>query len=117
MGKATGPTNQNLVKLILDLKMLSNKEKVKIWKVIALELERPTRSRRSINISRIDRYSKLNETIIVPGKVLGTGVLTKKVNIAAYQFSDSAKSKLKEHMSIQDIMKKNPKGKDLRILG
>ena len=117
MGKSTGPTNPNLAHLIHDLRMLSNKEKVNIWKTIANELEKPTRRRRSVNLSKINRYSKDNETIIVPGKILGTGTLTKNVTIAAFQFSESSKSKIKNHLSIQELMKKNPKGKDIRIIG
>jgi ribosomal protein L18E len=106
MGKATGPTNPNLSKLIQDLKLLSFKEKVNIWKSIAKELEKPTRRRRSVNLSKIDRYSKDNETIIVPGKVLGSGALSKNITIAAFQFSESAKKKLKHFMIINELMKK-----------
>ena len=117
MGKPTGPTNPNLSKLIQELKMLSFKEKVNIWKSIAKELEKPTRRRRSVNLSKIDRYSKDNETIIVPGKVLGSGAISKTVTIAAFQFSESAKKKLKNFMLIHELMKKNPKGKNTRIIG
>lgn len=117
MGKTTGPTNPNLSKLIQDLRILSFKEDVNIWKSIANELEKPTRRRRSVNLSKIDRYSKENETILVPGKVLGTGSVSKNITIAAYQFSESAKKKLKNYLLIQDLMEKNPKGKDIRIIG
>jgi large subunit ribosomal protein L18e len=117
MSKATGPTNPNLQKLIFDLRMLSNKEKVNIWRTIASELEKSSRRRRSINLSKINKVAKDNETIIVAGTVLGTGMLTKKLTISAFKFSESAKKKLKDHITIQELMKKNPKGKGLRILG
>ena len=76
-----------------------------------------SRRRRSINLSKINKVAKDNETIIVAGTVLGTGILTKKLTISAFKFSESAKKKLKDHMTIQELMKKNPKGKGLRILG
>ena len=113
----TGPTNQHLKNLIASL----NKQKANIWKRIAKDLSRSTRQRRALNISRIERFAKEGETIIVPGKVLAAGNLTKKITIAAWQFSDKAKEIIKKSgssiITIEDLMKKNPKGTNVRILG
>ncbi|MDP2749216.1 MAG: 50S ribosomal protein L18e, partial [Nanoarchaeota archaeon] len=78
----TGPSNQNLRKLIIDLKKLSIEQSADIWKRIADDLERATRNRRLVNLSRINRYAAANETLIVPGKVLASGDITFKINIA-----------------------------------
>ncbi len=110
-------TNLNLIRLIRDLKKLSNKEKVSIWKSVAKNLERPTRKMRKVNMWRINKVTKENETIIVPGKVLGYGELDHKVNIAAYQFSEGAKGKVDNFMLIEELMQKNPKGSKVRIIG
>ena len=113
-------TNIHLQALIQQLKKLSIEQKVKIWKRLATDLERPTRIRRKINVYKIDKYAKEGETIVVPGKVLGTGDLTKKVNVAAFTFSESAVKKISENgkaMSIFDLISKNPKGSKVRILG
>lgn len=113
----TGPTNQYLKTLIRELKRLSNKENVSIWKRVAEDLSKSARQMRVVNISRINKYTKDNETIIVPGKVLSAGDLDHKVNIAAWRFSEAAKSKIKSTMTIHELMKKNPKGKKVRIIG
>ena len=117
----TGPTNQNLRKLIVELKKLSIEQNADIWKRIALDLDSATRNRRVVNLSKINRYVKDSETIVVPGKVLAAGPLDKKVIVAAHNFSTGAKEKIKdaggEAVSIEDIMKKNPAGKNLRIIG
>ncbi len=117
----TGPTNQNLRKLIEDLKRLSSEQSLKIWKRIALDLEKPTRQRRVVNLSRISHHTKENDTIIVPGKVLGSGLLNHKLTIAAYSFSEGALEKIKEKnakaMTITDLMKENIKGKGVKIIG
>ena len=115
--KRTGPTNPELAKLIEDLKKLSLDEKAPIWKRIAKDLAKPTRQRRVVNISRLNRFSKPKEIIIVPGKVLGTGELGHEITVAAWQFSDSAKEKIKNCMEIRELMKKSPKGKGVKILG
>ncbi|MDP4012056.1 MAG: 50S ribosomal protein L18e [Candidatus Nanoarchaeia archaeon] len=114
--KRTGSDNPNLVNLIHDLKKLSLDQKVKIWKRIAEDLESPTRKRREVNLDRLGRYTKANETVIVPGKVLGSGEINHKLKVAAFKFSRSASEKL-DAMTIRQLMKDNPKGKGVRILG
>ena len=115
--KRTGPTHPELRNLINELKQLSLSEKVPFWKRIAIDLAKPTRQRRAINLSRINRYVNSNETVVIPGKVLGTGEPNEKVTVAAWQFSQSAKEKLKNNLTIKELMKKNPKAKKLKIIG
>jgi len=118
MVKRTGPSNPGLKLLIRDLKRLSLKEKVNVWTATARNLEKSTRTRRSVNLVKIEKYAKEQETILVPGKVLGSGTLTKNIQVAAFAFSDSAKVKLgTKAMTLPMLMQKNPKGKNVRILG
>ena len=121
MTKRTGPTNQYMVELISNLKKKAIESKENIWKRIACDLEKSTRSRRVVNLSRIDRVTKKDEIIVVPGKVLGSGMLNHPVTIAAWSFSDGALDKIKQTnakaMDIKDIMKESAKGKRIRIIG
>lgn len=120
MKQKNNPRNEEIKKLISELKKLSIDNNVKIWKRIAEDLEKPVRQRRIINIYKLSKYSKENDTVIVPGKVLGTGILTHKLNVAAYTFSEDAQKKISENgeaLSIYDLMKKNPMGKNIKILG
>ena len=121
MTKKTGPTNEYLKQLIVDLKKQSNEQKVKIWKRVAKDLEKSTRQRRIVNISRLNRFVKKDEIIVVPGKVLGSGYLDKSFTIAAFRFSDLATTVLKEHkcnvLSIPELIKKYPKGTNIKIIG
>ncbi len=119
--KRTGPTNPIMQRFIQDLKIASAKENAPIWKRIAYELERPTRKRRIVNLSKINRFGKEGAIIVVPGKVLGSGELTKRFTIAAWQFSESAKKKIKKangaYLMIQELLKDHPKGRGLLIIG
>jgi len=119
--RRTGPTNENLKGLVRDLKKLARKEKVNIWLRLANELGKPTRSRREVNLFTIGLYTNDNETAVVPGKVLAIGEITKPVSVAAFRFSESAKEKIIKAkgnvLTIPDLMKSNPKGKNVRILG
>ncbi len=117
--KRTGPTNFFLRKLIRDLKKLSNKENAKIWKEIAYYLELPRRKRVKVNIGKIEKLAKEGETIIIPGKLLGGGLLNKKVTVVYYNASKSAIKKLEKAgakgMTIEEFIKENPKGSNTRI--
>ncbi len=119
--RRTGPTNIHLQSLVVELKKLSAKEKNGIWTSVADMLSSSTRERRIVNLSRLNRNTKDNETVIVPGKLLGAGSIEHKVNVAAFNFSLSAVDKIKKHngtcITLHELMKKNPKGKDIRIIG
>lgn len=119
--KRTGPTNPLLKNLIHELKKRSSEQNVNIWKRVALDLEKPSRQRRIVNLSRINRYTKENEIIVVPGKVLGAGSLDHKLTISAFQFSDSAKEKIAKVGSniipLLELSKEKPDGKRIRIIG
>jgi large subunit ribosomal protein L18e len=121
MAKRTGPTNSCLQTLIGSLKKKAIESKEAIWKTIAVDLEKPTRQRRAVNLSRIDRVTKENEIIIVPGKVLGTGALSHPMTIAAWSFSTGAVEKIEKAkakaITIDDLMKDSAKGKSIRIIG
>ncbi|MHA1224433.1 MAG: 50S ribosomal protein L18e [Candidatus Heimdallarchaeaceae archaeon] len=94
MIKKTGTTDPNLIKLINNLKKKSSETKVALWKAVAKELEKPRRKKVATNLSKINRYTKENDVVVVPGSVLGSGNLSHKLTIAALRFSSGAKEKL-----------------------
>ncbi|MDO8556179.1 MAG: 50S ribosomal protein L18e [Nanoarchaeota archaeon] len=113
----TGPSNTVTKQLIIQLQQLGRKQKVPLWHRIAEELSRPTRQRREVNVHAINACIQDGEIALVPGKVLGDGELTKKVKVAAFKFSSAAEAKIKDRLSIQELMQQNPKGKNVRIVG
>lgn len=121
MAKGTGPTNSQLQSLVMELKKKAIQENAPIWKRIATDLEKSTRRRRIVNLSRINRFTKDSDVIIVPGKVLGSGMLDHKLTIAAFSFSEGAVEKLKANkcdvLSIPELIQKKPKSQDIRIIG
>lgn len=114
-------TNPMLLTLIQELKKTSSELDVKMWNDIAKRLEKPLRNWPVVNLEKIDRYVQENETALIPGKVLSVGHLTKKISIAAWSFSEQAVHKIKKaggtSMSIEKLMKSNPKATNVRILG
>jgi len=120
MTRTTGKTNPRLASLIVLLKNTSRENEAKIWREIASRLETSGRNYAEVNLSKINRYANNGETILVPGKVLGSGVLEQSVKVAALNFSASATSKIRDAkgqcMTIEQLLADNPKGSGVRIL-
>lgn len=119
--KKVKTTNLELIELIRFLKKQGRENKADIWWDIAERLAKPKRKRIAVNISRLNRYTQKNEMIAVPGKVLGTGEIQHAVTVAAFAFSENAKEKIKARrgkcLSFFDLIKKNPKGSKIKIIG
>lgn len=113
-------TNPNLIELIGNLREKSYVEEVAIWKDVAKRIERSTRRKAQVNLSKINRFSNESETVLIPGKVLGSGEINHKVNVVALDFSKMAQEKIEkaggECVSIDAILEQNPKGNGIRII-
>ncbi len=118
--KPTGPTDPNVRKLSVFLRKKGNAEDAPIWKDLSERLMKRRRARPAVNLSKISRYTKEGDIVVVPGKVLAAGELTHKVKIAALAFSETAKEKILaakgEIMSIEELAEKNPKGSGVKII-
>ncbi len=114
-------TNPELIELIRFLRRQSRENKAKIWKDIAERMAKSRRKRIAVNLSSLNRYTQKNETAVVPGKVLGAGEINHPLTVAAFAFSENAKEKIKaakgKCLSFFDLVKKNPKGSNVKIVG
>ncbi|MCZ7392110.1 MAG: 50S ribosomal protein L18e [Candidatus Methanoperedens sp.] len=114
-------TNTQLLNLISGLKTQSREKEVPLWRDIALRLECPTRNYSEVNLSRINRYTKEKDVVLIPGKVLGAGELDHKLTVAAVSFSASAKNKITAAggscLTIDELMNRNPEGSRVRLIG
>lgn len=119
--RKTETTNPQLIELINSLKKQSRETKTRVWTDIAEKLAKSKRKRIAVNLSRINRYTKRNETVAVPGKVLGSGEIRHSVTVAAFAFSKAAEEKIKSArgkcLTFSEIFQKDPKGSKIKIIG
>jgi large subunit ribosomal protein L18e len=119
--KQTKSPNPELTSLIRSLRKKGRENDANIWRDTADRLLKPRRRRAAVNLSQINRHTQARETAIVPGKVLGAGSVDHPVNVAAFAFSGHAKSKILNAkgkcLSIDELMKENPKGTNVKIIG
>jgi large subunit ribosomal protein L18e len=109
-------SNPHLINLIQEIKEHAGKESSNFWRKIVKELERTKQQRREVSLFRLNKLTKDKEIIIVPGKVIGDDNLDHELTVAAFNFSKSAKEKIKNTTTIKDLLKTNPKGKGVRII-
>ncbi|AFK50956.1 50S ribosomal protein L18 [Thermogladius calderae 1633] len=114
-------TNIVLRRTISELRRAANKYGAAIWDEVAEELSRPRRRRRVVNLSRINRYTGPGDVVVVPGKVLAAGRLDHPVTVASFSFSKAAVEKIRASggraIHILDLVKENPKGSGVKIIG
>lgn len=119
--KVRGPTNPIVASLIQELRIASRENEAPIWRSISKTLKKPRRQRSEVNISKINRYSDKDDSVIVPGKVLGTGELQHPVTVAAVGFSSRAREKIEaakgRALTIRELVDENPTGSGVIILG
>jgi len=103
------------------LRRKSRENQAVIWRDLAERLAKPRRKRTTVNISRVNRYAEEGDEVLVPGKVLGSGLLDHPVKVAALDFSDQARSKILKAkgqcLSISELLETNPKGTNVKVIG
>ena len=114
-------SNSELVKTISELRRASRENDAPIWKSIANKLEGPNRNWPVVNVSKIEYNASKNGKVVIPGKLMGSGTLSKKVTVSAYSFTKSAIEKIEgaggKCMIYNEFIKKNPSGKDVVVIG
>ncbi len=113
--------NPQLLDLISFLEKAARENNSKVWEAIAETLSRSRSRRVAVNLSQINRHTKKAQVVAVAGKVLGSGTLDHPVTVAAFAFSTTATGKIRNAkgkcLTFPDLVKKNPKGSDVKIVG
>ena len=114
--QAQRKNNEDLVETIRAAKKTGSK----FWMKVASILSAPRRQKVAVNLNDIDKITKEGDSMVVPGKVLSQGDVSKKIAVVAFAFSDKTKEKLlktkSQAITIMEEIKKNPKAKGVRIL-
>ena len=102
------------------IETIKSARKHKGWKELVDVLTGPSRNYAVMNLNEIDKKTSAGDTVMIIGKVLSKGEVTKKIRICALSFSENAKEKLKksksEVVTILQEIKINPKVEGVKIL-
>ncbi len=106
--------------LVRFLRKASREYKADIWRYVAELLERPRRRRIVVNVGKLNRVCNDGDVVVVPGKLLGDGVVEKKITVAVFKCSRSAYEKIVSSggkvISIPELVRQNPRGSHVKII-
>jgi large subunit ribosomal protein L18e len=120
MKRKSRTNNQNLMGTIKSLNMFGKQNQAEIWKDLSRRLSKSNKNRARVNLSKIQRFTRPNEVVAIPGKVLGSGSISHPVTVGAFSFSDNARKKITKAggkcFSLGELSQKNPKGKGVKVM-
>ena len=114
-------TNQPVLKMAKELKKASRKNDAPIWSTLAKFALKPSSAKRTVNLNKINELTKENDIVVIPGKVLGTGNISKKITLCSFSISLSAAKKILDSggkiLNFEDMIEEFPTGKGVIMLG
>ncbi len=102
------------------IEIIKKAGKIKEWRRVAEILSGSTKKYSRVNLLELDKNTDAGDTVVVLGKVLSKGDLTKKIKICALSFSQNAIDKIKKNKSeailLLEEISKNPKAEGIKII-
>ncbi len=113
--------NSELVHVVVALRRAARAHGAPIWASVAERLERARHQTTPVNVGHLERLVAADATVVVPGKLLADGHLTKSLTVAAFAYSAEARKKIRaaggSAISIPDLLQSRPDGAGVRLFG
>lgn len=113
--------NPELARTLIELRRAAAANQAPIWGDVAEKLARARHQHPPVNVGHLDRLAEAKQTVVVPGKLLADGELSKALTVAAFHYSAEARSKIHaaggQALSIHELLKAKPDGAGVRLLG
>jgi len=112
--------NPELAHLLVTLRKASTAHNAPLWREVARHLARGRHKVRPMNVGQLERLAEANQTVIVPGKLLAEGRISKPMTVAALHYSEAARAKLHSAggtaLTIEELLKSRPDASGVRLL-
>ena len=113
--------NTAIYNTIWTLRRAFKNSKAPIWRALEYELSNRRSNRREVNVGTLSNITKDDEIVIIPGKLLGSGIIDHKLAICTFSISEGAAKKILEAggkiITLDRLIEKYPDGKGVRIIG
>jgi len=114
-------TNQIVWHMTKELRQASTKNDAPIWSRLSELALKPSSAKRVVNLNKLNKITKENDVVVVPGKLLGTGNISHKISVCSFSISNSAAKKILESggqiIKFPEMIEKFPTGKGVTIIG
>lgn len=112
--------NPLLRELLRELEGAAKLHRAPIWHAVARRLDRARHRAVPLNVGHLERAAGPSETVVVAGKLLAAGRLSKPLTVAAFAYSESARGKIHaaggKALSIPELLKHHPDGAGVRLV-
>jgi large subunit ribosomal protein L18e len=113
--------NPVLDRTLMVLKQASKSSGASLWLDASRYLSKSRSRKPTVNIGKLDRLAEKDSVILVPGKILGDGVLSHPVVVGAYSYTATARRKIVEAggeaLTIPNFLKRFPSGAGVTLIG
>ena len=108
-------------RLAIEMKKTALENDSRFWGDVAKRIRKSKDNLVEVNVGKISPFSSMDDTVVVPGVVLGSGRIEEPVKVAALYFSKSARSKIEwaggKAITLRELMSENSKGTKIKIIG
>ncbi len=112
--------NPQLAHVVIELRRAARAHQAPVWSAVADRLERARHQVAPLNVGQLERLAAADETVVVPGKLLADGPLSKKLTVAAFSYSTEARAKIHAAggaaLSLSELLHARPDGAGVRLL-
>jgi large subunit ribosomal protein L18e len=113
--------NPELRRVVVALRRAADANEAPIWGSVADRLERARHQTLPLNVGQLERIADAEEWVVVPGKLLAEGPLSKPLTVGALGYSAGARTKVRAAggtaLSIPELVRARPDGTGVRVLG
>ena len=112
--------NPELRRTLIELRRAAKAHQAPVWADVAEKLARPRHQHPPVNVGHLELHAAERAVVVVPGKLLASGEISRPVTVAAFHASVAAREKIHGAggtvVSILDLVKSHPDGSGVRIL-
>jgi large subunit ribosomal protein L18e len=112
--------NPELHRVVVELRKAEHEHDAPLWGAVADRLERARHQLTPLNVGHLERLARADDWVVVPGKLLADGPLSKPLTVGALSFSAEARSKVHaaggKALSISELIQAKPDGAGVRLL-
>ncbi|MCX8188869.1 MAG: 50S ribosomal protein L18e [Nitrososphaeria archaeon] len=116
--RVSNPVIKEAIKKIRSISKTGNK---KFWSSVEEMILKPRSRRPEINVGKISKLTKENDVVLVPGKLLGDGLIDHPITVGALFASKSAIKKIVEaggtFLPLTAFIERFPDGSNVKIFG
>jgi large subunit ribosomal protein L18e len=114
-------SNPIIAETLKKLESVSKEQNTSFWIGVIDMISRPNSSRSVVNVGKISQLTKENDAVLIPGKMLGDGLVDHAVTVGALFTSKAAVKKIATAggsvLSIVEFAEKYPDGSGVIVMG